>query len=497
MCTSRTPRFDPNLHRSPAILRVPTRFEVDKELRRDSFLDDIISRSPVKIKPAGPLSTSKEKEQPVQAMHASNSKAGRELSTEATTMSNSQKRRSRIEDSFDALDAMEDMLDEVRDSLACVDRPQTAGSSSPELGRHTRLRRMQELTSQSTSQSTPQTPSGRIVETSSGTRFQERTSMRIPNDVPQRAASIRPLSKPTAVSNSSKPVNTDKDCTKAAGQNTDPISTLSRHRPRPPVSSISRKPFVPVKSAKPPTVPTFALPGEAISARIKAQREARQASNISASAPGKPSAAAKNSSTNTIHSDGRRNVTGIEVKMTAAALARMQLARGEKIVDATRLRHLTRLAPTATESRPATSRAMAPTASTAARKVSTTTSVPLNKIVTKPTATMMPTQTTIRPVANTPVKRTRPTSGVYTAGVESSLKRTPSTRSLSGQPVSKKPTTMTTNVSLNDRAQAAKRARAEAADRGRQASREWAERMKKRNSGVITGKTAKIPAEQD
>ena len=119
-----------------------------------------------------------------------------------------------------------------------------------------------------------------------------------------RAKSARPLTIQPAIKRQSTSTNTNRSPLKLASKTTaaKPITTTSargmslssspaKHpqpQPQPLVNPISKrktssgtlstsKPgFVPIKSRKAPTTATFTLPGEAIAAKLKAQREERQ-----------------------------------------------------------------------------------------------------------------------------------------------------------------------------------------------------------------------------
>ncbi|KAJ4306864.1 hypothetical protein N0V88_000235 [Collariella sp. IMI 366227] len=141
---------------------------------------------------------------------------------------------SRIEDSVEALDKLEEEIE----ALAEV----------------TRLERM--LSPEARSQKTAGT-------SAKSTPIKRATSVRVaPNSVKARTVERSPSVR--------KSVSTSEDAHPAA-------SGSVRKVPRP-ASLLPPKP--PVKSSKPPTVPAFELPGEAVARRLKEQREQRRSEQI-------------------------------------------------------------------------------------------------------------------------------------------------------------------------------------------------------------------------
>lgn len=481
---SHTPRFDPDVHKSPVVQRSPVRSQHNPDFdRRDSFLDVIEIRSPVKlVQPRVLLEEKKETEEvvvvPVSPGVSMASPVGSPLTP------NTRLRLSRIEDSLEALDDMEDALDEVKQSLAKVgeQRPQTAavrvrnGASNEKDLRHNVSSDNGKIPSQiavSPARTPLKTPARRAM---NSTRKPTPKPVTVARSPPRTIASrgVAASNRLAALRKEPKP-----------GPKTTKAPAVPAVKPRP-VPPAARKPFVPTKSSKPTTTSAFQLPGEAVAARLKTQREARAASNASATGPAAGSAKGPtrpNSAAAAAANAAKRKSTipGPEVRMTAAARARIGAPKGEKPAALSGVKTRQVIKPTA-----APSIASKPTTASAVRSVKPRPSS-LYVAGVKADAAVSKTVPT-KPAANTPVKRTgsgRLASVVTGAKVDSGLKRTASADS--PQPA-KKPATVSTKVPLNDRADAAKKARADAAERGRIASQQWAEKMKKRQSAGLAAK---------
>ena len=263
----------------------------------------------------------------------------------------------------------------------------------------------------------------------------------------------------------------------------------SRRRP---ISMQFPTPPPPPKSAKPPTKPTFALPGDAITAKLKAAREDRlkreeeeaqkrrefKARPVPGSIKNKPTAA---------------------VKQTAASRARQSIIGGENSKDGKE----DTPAAAATGAKPMTMT----TTGAGLKRSSTVTAATTTTTSTKRTSTLPHTKpaSTAGPKPNPTHAESPPKCPTTTLSRSSSVslpKRTSSTASRN--PPSR--TVTATDVALQrqkaraifnrdkvqkevrdrerrEKEDAAKKARAEAAERGRLASREWAERQRKKGLG--------------
>ncbi|KAJ9501014.1 hypothetical protein H2202_003572 [Exophiala xenobiotica] len=244
----KTPKFDPTLHVAEGVA-TPTADTVE-----DSFVDKIKTRSPSKMQ--------FEQQEQLTPVH----------SVEQTT------HVPRIEDSVEAIDALEDAIEEVSERLPDLDGLEI---ESPIKSRKT-------------------TPAPLNLQRTPGTaRKAEPVSARSVRKSPRKAPSIgrppqpRPSvsrassikAKPTLVAKQpKKPIFDGLKAREPSASSTLPSLSFSNSpakslpnttKKRVPSATLStNKPaFVPAKSAKPPTKPTFTLPGEAISAKLKAERE--------------------------------------------------------------------------------------------------------------------------------------------------------------------------------------------------------------------------------
>lgn len=243
----KTPKFDPAVH-------VAEEVATPADTVEDSFVDKIKTRSPSKMQfePQERLSPA--------------------YSVEQTT------HVPRIEDSVEAIDALEDAIEEVSERLPDLDGLEI---ESPIKSRKTTPVPL-------TSHRTPGT--ARKAEPASARSLRKSprkapSTGRPPQPRPSvsRASSIK--AKPTLVDKQpKKPIIDGLKTREPSASSTLPALSFSNSpakslpnttKKRVPSATLStQKPaFVPAKSAKPPTKPTFTLPGEAISAKVKAERE--------------------------------------------------------------------------------------------------------------------------------------------------------------------------------------------------------------------------------
>jgi hypothetical protein len=244
----KTPKFDPALHVAEEVA-TPTADTVE-----DSFVDKIKTRSPSKMQ-----FEQQEQLTPV-------------YSVEQTT------HVPRIEDSVEAIDALEDAIEEVSERLPDLDGLEI---ESPIKSRKTTPAPLNLQHTPGTARKT-EPPSARSVRKSprkapsTGRPPQPRPSVSHASSIKAKLTLVakqpkKPISdglkarEPSAssilpsLSFSNSPAKSLPNTTKKRV----PSATLSTNKPA----------FVPAKSAKPPTKPTFTLPGEAISAKLKAERE--------------------------------------------------------------------------------------------------------------------------------------------------------------------------------------------------------------------------------
>ncbi|KKZ66774.1 hypothetical protein EMCG_07547 [[Emmonsia] crescens] len=267
--TVQTPRFDPAVHKSP----VKEGLTNDED--EDSFVQSIISRSPLKLNDKGKWANP----------------AARTMSS----MSQSQAGNYQdIEDPLDAIDALEDALEQIGQALPVVeehglDSPVRAGTpadgirASRSNGTNTASKK-HNAALQSQRNEDEQRSQSREAKLSQPHQLSTKT--RQPSVTTARSTKNSDRS----VSKSARSVSTDarfgpirtsisrKNSHPNLPSNTASTLTSQTSKPRPHstiINSISRPGFTPSKSTKPPTRSTFELPGEVISRRQKAQREER------------------------------------------------------------------------------------------------------------------------------------------------------------------------------------------------------------------------------
>lgn len=228
------------------------------------------------------------------------------------------------------------------------------------------------------------------------------------------------------------------------------------------VSSIHKAPFQPAKSTKPPTRAIFELPGDAVSRKLKEQREERLKRG-EADAPKKTPFKAR---------PVRRSQAPI-VKATATSKARMSLAKNFPSDTNTTNDNAPRIKPLI---RPASMSFADPN-----KRLST-----LSVVKRSARASIATSGHTFRNGISTNPAEPRKSSVIMAAPT-----RAPTTTSAPGlaqqQKLRGKEVFNRTRVEQDERdrlkkekEEAARKARAEAAERGRLASREWAEKQKAR-----------------
>ena len=219
------------------------------------------------------------------------------------------KRISRIEDSVEALDALEEEIEKVGGLIVEPDGPMY-GKTKKQTNSPIKV-----------AKSTP-----KISSTAGG-----KSGIKATRDSQKATTSKRLTASRASIqkapANSSRPSGnsaTDQKQEAAKTKASRDVSqpSASAHKKR--LSSIHKAPFQPEKSTKPPTRATFELPGEAVARKLKEQREERlkreaEASSKESRPKPKPRPAPRKAP---------------EVKLTATARARLSLAKGESITPA-------------------------------------------------------------------------------------------------------------------------------------------------------------------
>ena len=225
---------------------------------------------------------------------------------------------SRIEDSVEAIDALEEEIEKVGGSIP-------AGANGPPS--HDKPKK----------QAKPQSTT--IASKSSGRLKTVRSDAHVKAVAARRpSTSIRPPeSQPSSVA-SKKRATLSKGATTiheswGTGPTLNTGVAASHAVPKKRISSVHKAPFQPIKSTKPPTRPNFELPGEAVARRLKEQREERSKHEEDEAA--KP---------RVFKARPVRQSHTPAVKLTATTKARLSMAKGEHLGSSKPAARLTSMA---------------------------------------------------------------------------------------------------------------------------------------------------------
>ncbi|EXJ59438.1 uncharacterized protein A1O5_12063 [Cladophialophora psammophila CBS 110553] len=438
----KTPKFDPFVHKVMEGVILSAQDTVE-----DSFVEKITSRTPGRL----------------------------QILLEETKLSDSyvdqiRSRTPRIEDSVEAIDALEDAIEKIAETLPALDelkiespvklrkttparinlRPHTPPPTDPRkktTGRHpaqTSRRPAQKAGTTSAPAERPKLSSTRASSTNSivkGSVITKPVKRPIIDGHKSRESSAQASAPPLSFSNSPvKKLATTTTTTKkqVAG------GALSTSRPG----------FIPAKSNKSPTRPKFSLPGDAVAAKLKAQREERmkreeETGNDKKVFKARPVPA----------KISRPSVVPRENKASQARMSIYATGGNKENVEPK---------PTAAsqpETRPPSHDAKPKTSETAKVKASVR-----------------------RTAASATPAKPRPSSIHLAAGQKSTItKEDVAQQRAKGKEVFERSKAEMERLDKERREKedAARKARAEAAERGRQASREWAEKQKKKIAAKI------------
>lgn len=402
------------------------RSESQTEVKEDSFVNQIVTRSPVK---------------PAQ----------------------------RIEDSVEAIDAFEDEIEKIGEQLPAMDnavssakakKQQTVTRSSPrkkravavaplakKAGSRQSVNRSQNITTNNTTD--PNLTSGPNAICS-------RATTRI-SSIHRAPFQTKKSSKPPTTSNFELPG--DAFARKLKEQHEARLAPEGDGVIKPQKTEIEAA--KPVKSTKPPTRPSFELPGEAVARKLREQREERlkQQKGVKAE-PEKKEFKAR----------PVRHSQPPVVRPTAASRARMSLAKGETV-------EIKQSKPRISSAQPGSSvrRPVSIAQSDASKRLSTLS-------VAKRTSTAT-TKLSVRPsLAGTSHSR----MSITTLSQRTTSNGKGAHQTARGKEVFERGKTAKDELekARKDKEEAAKRARIEAAERGRIASRQWAEKQKARKASA-------------
>lgn len=471
---SKTPKFDPELHASP-----DDSINQNKAVSEDSFIESIKTRSPSKL--GSSQRTEIEQDSFVEDIITRTPSKGAASP--------------RVEDSVEALDELEEALEKFSEDLPAiqdliVDSPvkqrktpakastpanQTKQNTTP---RSTSKKSPSSFTQKLTASTTPkfirEKPLPRSIVKERVREFESRptvpahrraTSVSLTKRVTSTAPTMPP--KPKHAPTKSVPSSSTANGMSFSNSPAKPNPALVKKRvPSGPLST-SKPAFVPAKSEKPTTKSTFVLPGEAVAAKLKAQREERAKREEEAAA-----AAEKKNQNKTRPVTSKVSRPSVMPRENKASMARMSMMVKGNTEDKENV------APV----RPAT------------RPTSTSVTVTKRRPDTTQANTSARRTTTVAPESNPTSKRT--TMSIAPVQRILSTSSNGPTVTMKGKEVFERQRN-NREAELKERKEkeeAAKRARAEAAERGRQASREWAEKQKRRlvEKAAVEAKTVSV-----
>lgn len=348
----------------------------------------------------------------------------------------SPKSPTRIEDSVEALDNLEEeieMIDDLIPKLADISQPSPSISSGKKGISNSKVVKEKQLTGGKSRKGLSTRPSGAVAALNMGTPLNGKKDAA--ETATKQPAAIR------VTSDSTHNSGIQGDSAKKP-----PNATKKR------ISSVHKSPFVPAKSSKPPTRSNFELPGEAVARKLKEAREVRLKREEEEEKPQNKSFKAR----------PVRLSQAPVVRPTAASKARISLSKGE--VKGTSLKPGSTIHPN-----------KLPDGSRAKR---------LSTLAVTQCKDLLPTN----PSARTPGRfSTGATATSDKASAPKPPRKSVSAADSAQSKLKGKEVFNRGRVEQQERNQmrrnqeaAAKKARAEAAERGRIASREWAEKQRAR-----------------
>ena len=470
---SHTPRFDPDVH------QMPKPDATMEEKGEDSFVSAIGTRTPAKTTR---IETFDDDGAEISVHINTTDTSKDDSSAEEILTRSATKPTSRIEDSVEAIDALEEAIEKIGESLATIaDEPQSPVKNKKADTVSTEHKPRNPLpTKKSAVVAGKATKPVAVKKAPIDTMRKALTR----NSPPKASIHTTPRTSPTCLSTTGRPTLTKratpsslKPSPSRTSASTRPSVSALSGKPvstKPRVSSITKAPFVPVPSTKAPTRSTFTLPGDAISQKLKVQREERLKREEDENARKRTFKARP----------VRLSAAPVVIKGTVSSTGRLSLVSGNGMIVA--LGHVgTTIGDRGNEnglrSKPINKSALATRVSVTSATADINDSVTTNPM-------RSPTLRKISPNAAAKISASRgpslsePAKGTLTA----------KGKEVFGRAMAEKQARETMRKEKED---AAKRARAEAAERGRVASREWAEKMrlrkeKTRKENVATGTRA-------
>lgn len=403
-----------------------------RQKEEDSFVAKIESRTPLKMTTSEEMDTL-----PAQDDDKEDSFAER-IRTRTPS-----KRISRIEDSVDALDALEEEIEKIGgsipggvDDLKSLVKAKKQAKSQPT---KTDKKVSDSVRSKKSTVTQKKTVAGRLSTAAKSAR---------PNPSAETVKTRTRLSTSLAQEKHEVIVQ-DRAPTRAMGQPTSQGTLKTR------VSSVHKAPFQPHKSTKPPTRASFELPGEAFARNLKEQREQRL-EREEEEVP-KP---------RVFKARPVRITHAPEVKLTAAAKLRLSMAKGEPASVRGSTSGVAKSRPVTRPSAIATAGQSKRLSTLSVAKHSTQPSASSSTRVTRGPSLSLSTSTRAPSAlgANRPALTTEESAHQKLKGKEVFGRR--------------KVEIMEREKAKKEKEDATRQARADAAERGRIASREWADKQR-------------------
>jgi hypothetical protein len=488
-----TPKFDPKLHKEEPQA---------EDLREDSFVENIATRSPAKPT----LQTEEQKE---------DSFIGTIIARSPT------KPIPRIEDSVAEMDALEDAIEKVAEILPILEernlespmatRDVVKEAAVPSVATKT------VLTTTLATKAGPKAPKVRPPPTK-------------PASGPQRPSASRPstmrvksTARPSVLPNQQRAVSVGTSSSSldrrgmsfsASPAKAQPNTAQKIRKTSDTTSLSTSKPgFVPAKSTKATTTSSFSLPGEAIAAKLKAQREERQMREEEATAK---QAREKGVTKSTTAIKARPRLSTAAAPAIKPRETKTSQARQSLMVANSEKRRASGSSDKETEAPAKRAMQQASKSPVKAKELVVKKRVSSSRVgvdtnsLKKRTDVEKAGITSAESVrANSAIRRTGAGNG--TGNGTSAARREPTVHSLSSRPEAGATKATTNKADLvsqkgkevagrdklekvamekvrREKEEAAKKARADAAERGRAASREWAEKQKRKLAAAEAAK---------
>lgn len=473
---ARTPRFEPSEHMTPVLVDV---------LDQDSFVGTCQKTSPFKL----PMSQEPREK-------------GSDSFVEQIISRSPSKPMMRIEDSVEAIDALEDAIEQVAGELPTIGTEQLLSPTAksilePTPGRQSVKRKLATSSNparsgsikslSSKASSTKLSPSKSIVKEvaksplGDGSELQKPTKATRPKDrVPSKPTAPRPsAAKDTRETAATKLATIASQKVSFSNSPAKPHANMTHKRAPGSILSSVKAPFVPKPSSKPPTTSTFTLPGDAIAAKLKAEKGERQRRMEAGESikPAKPANIVKR-----IFSADKRVPTAPSYQLPGDAVAAKLKAQREARLEreaATDAEAKDKAKAFKARSIPVPRASVAPRENKASimrmsavqREDSIKRRGSDKENIAPPVQAQAPIST-----QRLEVKKIRNSIGGKIANPAVSRR----SMNISNQNVQERKTEPTVILSRSEKEEAARKARAEAAERGRLASREWAEKQRKK-----------------